>query len=344
MVIDKERVIAEFNLKTFGVKGWKQSKTLSCPYCGKTDRFGFLFLKDGGVVHCFKCDTRDSIFNYLKIVGRSDLIEHQKQTSIFNPISRFSLRKSEESEEVGLSLIKVPIGSKNIKNSAYLEGRNFNKYHYDLFKPFIVDNIIFDKYEGYVFFRIFQEGILIAWLARSKKSKEWHKRNLIDFKAGRSELRLRYENSRGSDFNNMVGGIDEITNETETVIIVEGIFDKVNVDTLLQLNETPEIKCVFTFGNKVGENQIKLIKRKGVKNIVLMYDPKTEKESAEYGLKLSKHFDTKIAVLKDKDPGEICFDELQKVLLSTKTPLEYAKSVSLKVSMQQKRRKKQPND
>jgi 5S rRNA maturation endonuclease (ribonuclease M5) len=161
------------------------------------------------------------------------------------------------------------------------------------------------------------DGKLAGWLARSKMSYQWHKENLEQFKLGNGELRLRYENSIGTDFSKILGGYDEIGEETDTVIAVEGLFDKVNVDTQLELNENPNIKCVFTFGNKFSDGQIQLLrKKKSIKSVILMYDPEATLQNKKYSKSLEKYFDAYVARLTKPniDPGDASREYLMHTL------------------------------
>ena len=67
---------------------------------------------------------------------------------------------------------------------------------------------------------------------------------------------LRYQNSVDTDFGKMVYGIDECTENTHTLIGVEGITDKFNVDRLLGLYKQEEIKCGAFFGKKISPEQM----------------------------------------------------------------------------------------
>lgn len=169
------------------------------------------------------------------------------------------------------------------------------------------------------------KGKTVAWLARSKKSKEWHEQNLKEFKEGKSKLVLRYENSKDG-FANVVGGYDLITDNTDTIIVVEGMFDYISVDNKLHLYESEEIKCVFTFGNNIGNNQISLLRqKKNVRNIILMYDPDKPEMIKNASLSLQRYFNVRIALLKDKkkDPGDATQEELLEALDDLIEPINF---------------------
>jgi hypothetical protein len=154
-------------------------------------------------------------------------------------------------------------------------------------------------------FTIFHRKEIVGWLARSKKSKEWHKQNLKAFKEGKCSLVLRYRNSE-TDFSKILLGFDEITTETEEVWLVEGLFDKSNIDNLYNLYVLDKVKCCATFGSKVSRDQINLLKETGVKRIKLMYDAGTLEQNKKYGTELSKRFDVKICIFDNEDIDAGC--------------------------------------
>ena len=174
---------------------------------------------------------------------------------------------------------------------------------------------------------------MIAWMSRSRRDKVWHKRNLERYKAGECDLVLRYGNSPNTDFSKILGGYNEITENTDTIIVVEGIMDKVNVDSKLGLLDNDLMKCVFTFGNKISIEQMKLInKHKNITIIYLLYDYGTIRESKHNGLMMldnSNCKDVRVCEIKqeDKDPGDLSVDELVEVLGNSIGSFEFNCSV-----------------
>lgn len=294
MSIDKEHIIEEFKLKPFGSKGWMRSNMLVCPNCGQSDEFALKFTDDGGgVLHCLHSRTcnryRISLRSYLFNIGRSDLVDFEKSINL-GEFPSFTNENNgiQESDDIvfELPIKELPIAFKRLNFDDYLDSRNFLPKHYELFG--VGETKIDPRFRGYIIFQFFNvRGGCIGWMARSKKSKEWHEENIRKFKDGIGDLVLRYDNSPDTDFGDILGGEIEITENTDSLILVEGIMDKVNVDKELGLLEQEEIKCCFTFGNKVSPNQIKIInKYKNIKNIYLLYDWGSIKQSKESGLNL----------------------------------------------------------
>jgi len=316
MVIDVEKLTEDYKLHPFGAKGWMGSDDLKCPYCGRSEKFGILFTDKGGVTHCFyDCGDNLSLPAYLRKIGRDDLVSKDRIISVERPLIEpiFGVR---EEEEVEIEEVKIPIGFKRIYYDKYLEGRGFEDYQYEQFEVGITNSPLERKLHGYLVFLVKVRGKVVGWLARSKKSKEWHAENLKEHKFNGSRLVLRYINSTGTDFEKFIGGFDEINNNTHTVIAVEGLFDKTNISALLKTEEDDGLKVICTFGNKFSDHQIKLLESTNVENVILMYDYNTVKQSKRYGLELSKHFNTEICYIDREgiDPGNIEMDYLAEVL------------------------------
>lgn len=325
MKIDFDKIEKEFSLTNFGQKGWKHNKKMCCPWCGREGKFGFLKVKNSGIVNCFFCEEgKTSLFNYLKQIDRLDLVSSSPEISIESKI--VSLKPVEERvEESEIVEVKMPRKTQPLVGDKYLDNRNFLPEHYESFEPSYTEYFLEKKLHNYIIFKIKQEGRLVSWLARSRYDYSWHKENLKKAKLGEESLVLRYRNSDGTEFDKVLGGYDDITSNTTTVILVEGLFDKVGVDSTLQLFDNETVRCCFTFGNKVSENQINLLKKKkGVKSVILLYDYGTIKQSKNYALKLNRHFDTKVAIPDtEDDPGDMTFDQMISVLSNLQTPIEF---------------------
>lgn len=327
MKINREKIINELSLTSFGGKGWLKSENIPCPKCGKSDKFGINISNKGGGVHCFKCDYSNNILNFLKSINKQYLVSFEHDVSFKTKIVDPFLEK--EAIEVNNKLIKLPRGFNRIFYSEYLNERGFQDYQYDKYCVGETNHFLEKKLHNYLIFQIFNDNKLVGWIARSKYSKDWHENNLIKFKKGEEELYLRYRNSSNTDFVNILGNYDDINKNTHTVILVEGLFDSTNVENLLKLNFQDEIKCCFTFGNKVSNNQIELLlKKPNIENIILMYDENTINQCKIYGARLSKYFNVDIAEIKDKnvDPGNMTKNYILNTLINKKNFLYFYNS------------------
>lgn len=326
-MINKEDIKQELSLKRNGAKGWYHSDETCCTICDKWDKAGILFTNKGGVFSCMRCGVNKPLTVYLKDIGRSDLVEYGESVQINRKIGSLSVEEGEGPKVIELPEKKLPIGSKPITQDDYLDSRGFLPYHYNLFKPVVTQLDI--RRRGAVIFQIFdEEGRRIAWLSRSKKSKEWHDENLRLHKEGKADLKLRYDNSLHTDFNKMLGGYSEITEKTHTLILVEGLFDKVPVDNNLYLYESEEIKCNFLFGSKISDEQIDLINNKPqIKDIYILWDYGTLEKSKHYASILYTKTDCSVKVCeivkKDCDPGDLNREETLDVISKSVNALQF---------------------
>jgi hypothetical protein len=322
--IDKEEVISALSLKPFGNQGWFSNKD-ECPFCGKKGKWGVIFTEEkSGIFHCWKCANKTSLYNYLKAIGRLDLAQVKYESSLESKLVPLVYEKNYDYALVLPEEVSLPLRLKPLQKDEYLDGRGFLEFHYKEFEPSYTKSALEKRLNNYIIFKIKQEGKVVAWLARSRYSKEWHKQNLEDYKNGVGELALRYRNSE-NDFTKFVGGYDLIPAGCRTVILVEGIFDKVNIDRILHLDVDKSLACCFTFGNSVSNVQMRWLKEKGIENVILMYDYGTVKESKSNGLHLSKYFNTEIAFIPDEgiDPGNMTLEYFDKVMQDLKTPIEF---------------------
>lgn len=326
--VDKEEIIQELNLAPFGASGWMQDKDSPCPFCGKGKKWAIHFNDQGndGVFHCFKCGYKTNLKGYLSKIQRLDLAKINYENSIkISKLTPLVEEKDESELQLELDECDLPRKLVYLKNDPYLDRRGFNDRYYEEFKPAITKFFLEKKLHDKFIFQFTMNNKTVAWLARSNKSKEWHDKNLQEFKEGKSKLILRYENSRDG-FAKVIGGYDKITDKTDTVIVVEGMFDYISVDEKLHLYETEEIKCIFTFGNNIGTDQIRLLrKKKSVQSVVLMYDPDKPEMIKSVSMTLQKYFTVRIACLKDKkkDPGDATQEELLEALDNMVEPINF---------------------
>lgn len=325
MRVNIEKFNEDFSLRPFGAKGWKNSKLLSCPHCGKDyTKFGVLLLEKGGVYKCFRCDIKGSIFRLLKLIDRRDLIIGDDETNYTykEKLESFLHQVNVQEKDTELLPIKLPLGSERIFNHEYLTQRGWTEEDYLLNEVYVCNSL--PRHRDRLIFPLRENNEIVAYLSRSIRTKEWHKQNLKRYKESGEGLILRYDNSR-TDFEKVVGAIDEIIEgETITVIVVEGLFDKVNTSKVLELNNTPEVKCVYTFGCHLSNIQLYKLYEKGVKNIVLMFDPDTISQTKTVSLNLLNYFNIFIAEIQgDRDPGDMNLQEFELVLGKLKNPIEF---------------------
>lgn len=267
-----------------------------CPLCGKERHF--YISKKTQMWDCKKCGEEGNIFKLLRyldklyLFGGKSVQDVEKINSIRHTLMENNEVVQKELEE---PKVKLPAGWKVLKNSnAYLIGRGITsdlciKYNFGA-------TTLVNKYAGYVIVPIYDNGVVRGFIGR-------YGAKVVP------EGKLRYSNSLHTKFSKLLFGYDEITKNTITVILVEGIFDKIAVDKVLNLWNQEEIKCVATFGKKISEEQIKKLELKGISRVILLYDFDAVKDIKKYGLILQKHFFTTITFTNKKDIDECSREE-----------------------------------
>ena len=328
MKVNRQIIIEELHLKHQGNKGWLVGA--SCPFCGRSDKFGII-LNESGIssYNCFhgNCAESGTIVKFLKKINRLDLLERE-EINLDSKLDDKILIAVEKDLDYTLPTKSKPLGFRLIEFDPYLDLRGFIPEQYKLFNTGIA-LIEPEIKNNYIVFLQVQDGEIKGYLARSKRTKDWHKQNEIRAKAGEEKMILRSKNSVNTDFEKILGGHDEIIpNITETVIIVEGLMDKANTDRQLDLYSTADMKCCYTYGNKVSDYQIKRLQDKKVKNIILLYDYNTIYQTQKYSIELNKYFNCKIGeiTMKERDPGDMSFEEFVQVFNNLKDPIQYNNS------------------
>lgn len=177
-------------------------------------------------------------------------------------------------------------------------------------------------------FPIYDAGDIVGYVSRHTWSKDdidayndTAKRN------GKYQIR-RYNNSIENDFVKLLYNYDAvIEDETDTVILVEGVFDVIALTRKLDLYDNHRIVPVCTFGKKISDAQIFKLQNKGVKDIIIGYDTDASDAINVAADKLNEYFDNvMIAKLvgegKDWDEAEF-WDIYDTFAESLYTPIEY---------------------
>ncbi len=304
-----------------------------CPYCGKDGKFGIYIGKETLrkkplMSHCFSCGhSNQGVNRLLEDIGRIDLIvtstsnlDVELDTDLL-----FPLEQDCEIDD-SLEVVEMPDFYQRCFTHPYLKGRGFCIDDYEQF-PVGTTRGLNRRYDDYVIFPIIDEGDSVGYVARHLRSKrEIDSYNRIAKSKGEYQIR-RFNNSTQNDFVKLLYNYDAvIEDETDTVIIVEGIFDVVALTRKLELYDNPHIAAVATFGKKISQVQIYKLQRKGVRTVVLGYDGDAVDATKYIATELSKYFEVLIADIADptKDWEELTdieiFDTLSNRL---KTALEY---------------------
>ena len=267
----------------------------TCPFCGKSKHF--YINKKTQLYDCKKCHTEGSIYSLLKHLNKLYLlgdktVEVEDEIKSIRQIKSEEAKKKDEEEIKELPEKRMPVGFKIVCDK-YLSGRGITKDDCNKYK--IGKTKLSFKYQDYILIPIYDGGKIRGFLGRyGSKIVPGDK--------------LRYKNSIDTDFSCLLYGYDDIIEgETKTVIITEGVFDKISCDKKLRLYEDKMVRCVCTFGKKISETQINKLLKKKVENIILSYDYDALKEIKRYGIELTKFFNSvSVAVSTNKKDIDEC--------------------------------------
>lgn len=286
-----------------------------CPLCGKSQHF--YISKHTQMWDCKKCGEYGSIYKLLKLLDKTYLLGGATVEIRDNIESIRQLMQEQIAEDEvtlkELPVIKMPVGWKvSVASTKYLLGRGITPADCKRYNIGATD--LYRKYQNYVLIPIYDGGKIRGFLGRYGAKKV-------------PSDRLRYNNSVGTEFSELLFGYDEITENTTTVILVEGIFDKIAVDKVLHLWDSEDIKCVCTFGKKISPEQSKKLMLKGVTNVILLYDFDAIKDIKKYGLELENNFVTSIVYTQKKDIDECTEQEALEVFTHLQKPREFNEDV-----------------
>jgi DNA primase len=304
-----------------------------CPYCGKSGgKFGIYVgpeknNKIFGMGHCFSCGhTCKDLNRLLEDIGRPDL--QIKETAQFTPIEVpefFGLEEDEIDDE--LAVIEMPESWKRCYKNPYLKSRGFTVDDYAYFPVGTTRGLNF-KFDNYVIFPIYDNNDIVGYVARHTWSKDEIDAHNVKAKLnGKYQIR-RYNNSIENDFVKLLYNYDAvIEDETDTVILVEGVFDVIALTRKLELYDNHRIVPVCTFGKKISDTQIYKLQSKGVRDIIVGYDTDASDAINVAADKLNEYFENVLIaklVGEGKDWDEASFWDIYDTFSeSLYTPIEY---------------------
>lgn len=322
----------EFELHAKLDGGRKNLIVPTCPYCGKQGgKFGIFVgaeteKKKLFMSHCFSCGhTTKDINQLLDDIGRPDL--KVEETASFNPLEVpefFGVEEDEIDDE--LEEVEMPEGYKRCYKNRYLKSRGFEFEDYDYFPVGTTRGLNF-KFDDYVIFPIIDNGKVVGYVSRHI----WSKADIDEYnnrakRNGKYQIR-RYNNSLENDFIKLLYNYDTvIEDETDTVIIVEGIFDVISLTRKLDLYENNRVSVVATFGKKISDTQIYKLQSKGVRTVVIGYDSDAMEAINKAANQLNEYFDVYIAKIDSdgKDWDEMPYEDIyQTFSYNLCTPVEY---------------------
>jgi len=264
-----------------------------CPKCDH-DEFGISLVQENHPFNCFrkkKCGWSGNIFDLMRFKG---VYTMDRDIDIFG-----RLGEEHEAEDWNIPISAEPPRWKRLKANSYCESRGFTK---DDFERYEVGASILSR--NFITFLVRVEGEIRGYVSRHTKHKE-------------------YSNSV-TDFGKLLYGIDDVPQGAENVIVVEGIFDAIAVNRLLGLVPGGVWTCVATFGGKLSEGQLRLLRAKEVQNIYVLFESDIMDKTKHVIANASVDFNTYGGILPDeKDPATMTATELLLVLENSVNFIEY---------------------
>jgi DNA primase len=300
---ERENLVRELIAETRGrLDGGKKNIIVpTCPFCNKSGgKYGIYIGADTGnkrmwMSHCFKCGaTTATLPQLLETLGRMDLMVEDSIN--INRLTIPDWLKPEDDEiDDSLIAIQMPEGYKRCYRNTYLRQRGFTADDYEYFQVGTTRGLNW-KYDNYVLFPILDEGETVGYVGRHTWSKdEIDNYNTTARRNRKYEIR-RYNNSTENDFVKLLYNYDAIIeDETDTVILCEGVFDVIALTRKLDLYDNHLFVPVATFGKKISLTQIYKIQSKGVKTVVIGYDSDARSGIIKAAETLSDYFDVYIA-------------------------------------------------
>ena len=292
-------------------RGPKNHLISDCPLCNKQHHFYFNMVSQKW--DCKKCGEAGDIVRLLSLLGKLALIRRFVDVTkeLQNKLADLLSEQQDELEEVlELPPVRLPQGFKYLHQHPYLKKRGFTS---DDFRRYPVgETRIVNRFEDYVIFPVIEDGEPKGFVGR----KTWSKEQFKLFEEEHGWHPPRYANSK-TNFSLLLYGLDEIMFYVDTAILVEGVFTKTACDRRLAIQPEDNFRCLATFGKKISKAQIMKLLLKGIKNIILVFDPDAVEEAYKYARQLQKYFKVQIGFVSGGDLDECddqsflrCFDNL----------------------------------
>lgn len=305
-----------------------------CPYCGDDrGKFGIYIgtetdRKKTFMSHCFKCGHSTlTLEQLLTDIGRPDLIvEETFDLSGEKQMGAFSFLEDEKEIDDSLCVVSMPENYRRSYFNKYLKKRGFTEDDYEMFPVGTTRHLNF-KFDDYVIFPIIDTGDIVGYVSRHT----WDKSDIDEHNRkarhnGEYQI-MRYRNSTENDFVKLLYNYDSVIEDvTDTVILVEGVFDVIALTRKLNLYDNHSIAVVATFGKKISDIQIYKLQSKGVKTVVIGYDGDASEAIKRVIDQLNAYFDVYVTDIEDptKDFDSMGFWEIYDAFdINLKTGTEY---------------------
>lgn len=285
----------------------------TCPFCGKERHF---YVNPTTLqFQCKKCWEEGGVYKLLSHLDKLYLLEGATVEER-DVITKIRDLKADAVEDITLEPLpprKMPVGYRVCRHDDYLE--NTRGLTPAVMKRYgLGRTTLMRRFADYILIPVTTDGVITAFQGRYAAKKV-------------PDGALRWRNDTGADFAKMLYGYDDITAPGATVILVEGVFDKIAVDRRLRLDECDDVKCCATFGKKISDYQRAMLQHRGVRSVVLLYDFDAIKEIKKYAFELDKYFATNIVFTTKKDIDECNEAETIAVFERLQRPRDFAWNV-----------------
>ena len=284
-----------------------------CPYCGCGNyKFGiYVGLDSGrktfGSSHCFKCGkSYRTLRDTLYAINRTDLIP--KEVEVLNERISVELNLFDDDEmDIDLVDVTMPDGYKRCYRNEYLKYRGFAADDYEYFECGTNRGMDW-RLENYVIFPIKDNGRYVGYVARHI----WDKEEIDEYNDTHRRKIRRYVNSTDNGFGKLLYNYDAVVkNHTDTVILVEGVFDCIALTRKMELYDNERIVPVCTFGKKISDEQMYKLQCKNIRTVVIGFDADAAGTTAEVAKNLDRYFDTYVLDLSECSGKD--FDEMSQI-------------------------------
>lgn len=313
-VIQKEELISLFPVYRTAPHG---HIVTTCPFCNKENHF-YINLNTQ-LWDCKKCGEDGNIFKLLNFLGKLYLVGDFKSIDR-SYIKNLGELEEEKNKKIDLTTPerRLPYGFKRLYFNDYLKRRGFIKRNYE--DHVIGFTNVKIKLKDYIIFSVMEDNICKGYVSRYIKDTK--------------DKRIpRYKNDKGANFSKLFFGFNELNNLTNTVLLVEGLMDKITLDNYFKLYNQSDIKCLCTFGKKISSFQTIKLLEKGIKNIVLLYDEDAIKEMKKISLTLENFFNVAVGFTKNNDINDSSEKEIEYMFENLKSPLEFNRSTVSKLKL-----------
>lgn len=278
-----------------------------CIWCGKKGGKMGIYVgaeterKKPFMAHCFSCGRSTlTLEQLLQQIGRMDLmVTETLDLTAGDKLDDFSFMEEEKELDDSLDIVEMPEDYKRTYFNRYLKKRGFTDEDYEHFPVGTTRGFNF-KFDDYVIFPIIDSGDMVGYVSRHT----WDKADIDEYNRkarhnGKFQI-MRYRNSTENDFVKLLYNYDAVIDgETDTVILVEGVFDAIALTRKLNLYENHRIAVCATFGKKISDVQIYKLQIKGVETIVIGYDGDATEAIKKTASQLNEFFDVYVADIED---------------------------------------------